>query len=76
MLDFSTSVETCNNGAIAANVISVEETNYTSQLNVTVTSGIDGRTIECRYIDERFIRIILYVSLVTVTTGMSFCRQS
>ena len=37
----------CNNGAIVARGLSVVGNNYTSQLNVTVTPGISGKTIKC-----------------------------
>ena len=41
----------CNNGAIVARMLSVEDNYYTyiytSQLNVTVTHDIAGKTIEC-----------------------------
>ena len=37
----------CNDGDIVARSLSVENNNYTSQLNVNVTSKIAGKTIEC-----------------------------
>ena len=37
----------CNNGAIVARILSVEDNNYTSQLNVTITPDTAGETIEC-----------------------------
>ena len=64
----------CNNGAIVANVISVEERNYTSQLNVTVTSDIAGKTIECYQYDG--LSITHTISLVIDTTGKSLCKLS
>ena len=39
----------CNNGAITGQVIGVEEGFYTSQLSVTVSSDLIGKTIECAY---------------------------
>ena len=50
---------TCNNGAIVARGLSVEGNNYTSQLNVTVTSDIAGKTITCFY-DNRLSRAIQF----------------
>ena len=39
----------CNNGSIVARSLSVEGNNYTSQLNVTVTPDIAGKTIQCAH---------------------------
>ena len=40
----------CNGGAIVGSSISVSEDNaYTSQLNITVSSNVIGRTVECAY---------------------------
>ena len=39
--------QTCNNGMIIGRVIKHEGTNYTSQLNVTLTSDLIGQIIEC-----------------------------
>ena len=43
------STGTCNNGQIVAESISVQENNYNSQLNVTVTLDTAGKTIICAY---------------------------
>lgn len=41
---------TCNNGAIAARSLTVTNGSYhTSQLNVTVSSGLNQASIECKY---------------------------
>jgi hypothetical protein len=40
-------LDECNNGAIVARSLSVNGSIYTSQLNVTVTPGIGGKTIMC-----------------------------
>ena len=40
-------LNSCRYGAIVASSLSVEDNNYTSQLNVTVTPDIAGKTIEC-----------------------------
>ena len=39
----------CNNGAIAARSLGVQGRNYTSQLNITLTPYIAGKTIMCAY---------------------------
>ena len=43
------STGTCNNGAIVGQSLSVQGNNYTSQLNVTITPEIAGKTIMCAY---------------------------
>jgi hypothetical protein len=40
-------LDECNNGGIVAQSLSVNGSIYTSQLNVTVTSGTAGKTITC-----------------------------
>ena len=46
----------CNNRTIVGQILSVEDNNYTSQLNVTVTPDTAGKTITCSkdtgYMDE------------------------
>jgi hypothetical protein len=44
-------ISSCNNGAIVAESLSVQDNLYTSQLNVTVTHNVAGKTIVCTYID-------------------------
>lgn len=41
--------DSCNNGSIVAGSLSVEDNLYISQLNVTITSNILGKTIGCGY---------------------------
>ena len=48
---------TCNNGSIVGRIIRVENDSYTSQLNVTLTSDIVGRSIECSYDNGTIHRI-------------------
>ena len=40
---------TCNNGDIVGHSLGVQGDNYTSQLNVTITPDIIGKTIMCAY---------------------------
>ena len=47
LLNSSDGDETCNSGMITGRVIKREGNNYTSQLNVTFSSDLIGRTIEC-----------------------------
>jgi hypothetical protein len=44
-------IGSCNNGATVARSLSVHDNLYTSQLNVTVTHNVAGKTIVCTYID-------------------------
>ena len=59
----------CNNGAIVARSLPVEgnNTTYTSQLNVTVTSDIAGETIMC--VHDNISSNIIQLSTVIPTTG-------
>ena len=43
------STSTCNNGAIVGQSLGVQGNNYTSQLNVTITTETAGKTIMCAY---------------------------
>ena len=62
---------TCNNGAIVARILSAEGNNYTSQLNVTVTSDTAGKTIECiNY--ERGAKYYRFNWTIPILTGLSF----
>ena len=56
----------CNNGAIVARILPVEG-NYTSQLNVTVTSETMGKSVECLHDDGRTSTFLF--SLMIPTTG-------
>ena len=51
-----------------ARSLSVEDNNYTSQLNVTVTPDIAGKTIKCLH-DNGSIATLVF-SLVIPTTGL------
>ena len=49
----------CNDGAIAARSIGVGETNnFISELNVTVSTNLHNKTIQCSYAASDRIRII------------------
>ena len=43
------SIDTCNNGDIVGQSLGVQGNNYTSQLNVTITPDIAGKTVTCVY---------------------------
>ena len=57
----------CNDGAIVARSLSVEDSSYISQLNVTITPEIAGKTIVC--VHNNLSDIIIQVSDVTPSTG-------
>ena len=59
---------TCNNGAIVARSLLIEDTNYTSKLNVTLTSETMGKTIKFLH-DNGSISTTLF-SLVIPTAGL------
>ena len=40
---------TCNNGAIVGRSLEVVDNCYTSQLNVTISSNLNNKTVECIY---------------------------
>ena len=52
-----------------ARSVSVDGNNYTSQLNVTVTSDTIGKTIECSH--ESGTNIYTYFSSTISITGLS-----
>ena len=60
----------CNDGDIVARSLSVEGNNYTSQLNINVTSNIAGKTIDC--VDDDTSNTTIQFSTVTQTTGTFF----
>ena len=48
--------------------LGVEGNNYTSQLNVTVTTDVAGKTVECFY-DDGHIATLLFILMIP-TTGL------
>ena len=58
----------CNNGAIVGRSLGVEGNYYTSQLNVTVTTDVAGKTVECFYDDGRTATLLFI--LMIPTTGL------
>ena len=64
-------VGTCNNGAINARSVSVENTNcFTSQLNVTLSPSLNGRTVECAH-DDTSTTTVIGTTTVTVNATSS-----
>ena len=58
----------CNDGNIAGRLIRVENGTFTSQLNITLTTDIVGRSIECAY-DNGPGTSIRRVGSLNLTTG-------
>jgi hypothetical protein len=60
---FITTYRTCNNGVIVARGLGVEGNSYTSQLNVTITPDIAGKTINCFH-DNGTRAIFIFSSII------------
>ena len=62
--------KTCNNGAIVGRSFRVEDnSSYTSQLNVTVSSDMIGESIECVHTPSATDVIVVGSSVINVITG-------
>ena len=59
----------CNGQDIVAKSVSVNDNNYTSQLNVTLTPNIAGKIIECAHDDTSNITIHVQFSALAPATG-------
>lgn len=62
-------VGVCNNGVIVARSLRVEDGYYTSQLNVSVTADIAGKTVVCLH-DNVSSQIVQFSN--TITTGIYY----
>ena len=58
----------CNNGAIIGRGIRIEGPCFTSQLNITVESNMEGESVECIYNDGTATSLIGN-STITITSG-------
>ena len=59
----------CNDGAIRSRGIRIEENRYTSQVNVTVDSYMDGKTVECYYESDTQLKTLISNFSIMVTSG-------
>ena len=59
----------CNSGAIIGRGVEIEDACYTSQLNITVDSSMNGKSVECIYNNGTFASVIGNSS-VTITSGI------
>lgn len=64
-----TAVGECNNGSIRGHGVSVIGNCYTSQLNVSVSSSLSGKTVECLYDDGLTTTTIGNHSII-ITSGI------
>ena len=63
-----TDIRGCNGGAIIGRGIRIDNMCFTSQLNITVDSSMDGKSIECFYNNGTSANLIGNSS-VTITSG-------
>lgn len=63
-------VGVCNNGAIVGQGVSVVDNCFTSQLNVTLSSRLNGKSVECAHFNNVNTAVVSN-SLVNITTGMN-----
>ena len=47
----------CNNGSIVAQILRVENDTYVSQLNITMSDSLIGKTIECLHYNTTLMRV-------------------
>ena len=62
----------CNNGAIVGRSVRIMDNYYTSQLAVSFTTRLDGRTIECMRIGGTASAVTIGSSVLLTTTGLFF----
>ena len=43
------SITSCNNGAIVGQIVEIENGSYASQLDVTISSDVIGKSVECAF---------------------------
>ena len=69
-------IYTCNNGAIVARMLSVDGKKYTSQLNVTVTPEIAGKTIACIHNNGSIASLLFSLAIPMTGRSQSYvCRM-
>ena len=62
----------CNNEAIVAQNLGVENSYYTSQLNVRLTSDVVGKTITCLNVLNLTSEVVQFATTIENTTGNYF----
>ena len=58
----------CNNGAVVGYNIGVENNCYTSNLDILVSSGLNGRTVEC-IMDDGVTNMLIDTATLSITTS-------
>ena len=60
--------ETCNDGMITGRVIRHQDNNYTSQVNVTASTDLTGKSIECARLSDDGSKSVIFIK--TLDIGM------
>ena len=60
----------CNSGAVVGYNIGVENNCYTSNLDILVSPGLDGRTVEC-IMDDGVTNTLIDTATLSITTSKS-----
>ena len=63
-------IRTCNDGAIVGRSVGIMDNYYTSQLAISFTTGLDGRTIECMRVGGTTSAMTIGSSMLLTTTGL------
>ena len=63
---------TCNNGVITGHSLRVVNNNFVSQLNVTVSSSFDGKSIQCSH-DNGVTITVTGTRTISIATGKLCC---
>ena len=63
-------VITCNGGQIIGRSLEVTNNCYASQLEVNITTEMEGRTVECAYESGSSAEVIIGSSQLSITTGI------
>ena len=58
----------CNNGAVVGYNIGVENNCYTSKLDILISSGLNGSTVEC-IVDDVTTNTVINMSTLVITTS-------
>ena len=66
---FTITYRGCNGGAISGSGIRTQENRYTSQVNITVDSDMDGGSVECFHENDMGKTLVNNFSIM-ITSGM------
>ena len=68
---FTDTYRGCNDGAIGGRGIRIEDDRYTSQVNITVDSYMDGRSVECFY-ERDMSKNLVGNSSIMIPSGIQY----